>query len=431
MTTYNLPKDARELLGYVSELESRAREAERSVKEQLDHIREANDERDAGRVEELERKETAFARKRKRALADLDRRKKGIARAERELTERREKVERDLKEREKAFEALVGQTTDGFALIADAWADYETARAELAYVQFKKKSPPAPVAAKAVREKGAELAEAVRRAKAAEWVIELYEWQLPWITELREASELESFVKRDEDKDTRREEDPAAHWLSPEEYKSLSTAERNQRSLDRYLRSRKTPWQLGRDYERYVGYLREQDGYKVTYHGIFKGFDDLGRDVLAEKDGRLEVIQCKRWAREKTIHEKHVFQLYGTMVLAKLENPDLEVIGTFTTTTRLSEKAREVANYLGIKVEEGLRLNDYPRIKCNVARAGALAGEKIYHLPFDQQYDSTVIEPHRGERYAFTVVEAEGLGFRRAWRWHPNASAGDNHAAAS
>lgn len=57
--------------------------------------------------------------------------------------------------------------------------------------------------------------------------------------------------------------------------------ERNQLALDRYLRSRKNPWQLGRDYERYVGYLREQDGWNVNYQRIFRGFEDLGR-VLAE-----------------------------------------------------------------------------------------------------------------------------------------------------
>ena len=131
------------------------------------------------------------------------------------------------------------------------------------------------------------------------------------------------------------------------------------------------------------------------------------------------MIQCKRWAREKTIHEKHIFQLYGTMVLARLESPGTEVRGTFTTTTHLSAKARAVADYLEIQVEEGLRLDEYPRIKCNVGRIGQSAGERIYHLPFDQQYDATVIEPERGERYVRTVAEAEELGFRRAWRWRP------------
>jgi hypothetical protein len=65
-------------------------------------------------------------------------------------------------------------------------------------------------------------------------------------------------------------------------------------------------------------------------------------------------------------------------------------------------------------VEESFPLADYPRIKCNVARP---AGERIYHLPFDQQYDATVIEPDRGEFYAWTTTDAEPKGFRRAWRW--------------
>ena len=46
-------------------------------------------------------------------------------------------------------------------------------------------------------------------------------------------------------------------------------------------------------------------------------------------------------------------------------------------------------------------------------------GDKIYHLPFDQQYDRCIInEP--GEFYASTVAEAEKAGFRRAMRWRGN-----------
>ena len=74
---------------------------------------------------------------------------------------------------------------------------------------------------------------------------------------------------------------------------------------------------------------------------------------------------------------------------------------------------------LDIHVEENEPLADYPRIKCNVSRTG----ERIYHLPFDQQYDTTVVEPTRGERYVATAVEAEELGFRRAWRWRGETNA--------
>ena len=44
------------------------------------------------------------------------------------------------------------------------------------------------------------------------------------------------------------------------------------------------------------------------------------------------------------------------------------------------------------------------------------AKEKIYHLPFDQQYDRIAIDAGKGECYTATVKEAEKLGFRRAFR---------------
>jgi hypothetical protein len=44
------------------------------------------------------------------------------------------------------------------------------------------------------------------------------------------------------------------------------------------------------------------------------------------------------------------------------------------------------------------------------------------HLPFDQQYDATLVELERGERWVSTVAEAEALGFRRAWRWRSSSA---------
>jgi hypothetical protein len=64
-----------------------------------------------------------------------------------------------------------------------------------------------------------------------------------------------------------------------------------------------------------------------------------------------------------------------------------------------------------VNVEENLPLSDYPRIKCNISRQTC---EKIYHLPTDVAYDSTVIEPDRGEFYTASAAHAEPLGFRRA-----------------
>jgi len=40
----------------------------------------------------------------------------------------------------------------------------------------------------------------------------------------------------------------------------------------------------------------------------------------------------------------------------------------------------------------------------------------------NQQYDTTLIEPGRGERWVSTCAEAEDLGFLLAWRWRANAA---------
>lgn len=42
------------------------------------------------------------------------------------------------------------------------------------------------------------------------------------------------------------------------------------------------------------------------------------------------------------------------------------------------------AQKLGVEFNELAKFSDYPLIKCNVSMRD---GEKIYHLPFDQQYD--------------------------------------------
>ena len=63
---------------------------------------------------------------------------------------------------------------------------------------------------------------------------------------------------------------------------------------------------IGRLYERYVGYIWEMKGYNVDYVGIFKGYEDLGRDLICHKGNEIVVIQCKNWSRFRTIYEKHI-----------------------------------------------------------------------------------------------------------------------------
>ena len=87
--------------------------------------------------------------------------------------------------------------------------------------------------------------------------------------------------------------------------------------------------------------------------------------------------------------------------------------------TVLSEKAKEFAQILKISYKENIQLGEFPRIKCNIGVGEFGNKTKIYHLPFDQQYDVTKIDG-KEEFMAMTVEEAEKAGYRRAYRWHGN-----------
>ena len=214
------------------------------------------------------------------------------------------------------------------------------------------------------------------------------------------------------------EHDRTRDFLSKEEYLQLSVTERNQLALDRYKNSHnKSKWQIGRDYELYVGYKYTQKGFAVDYFGSYMGLEDLGRDLIAKKGEKTLIIQCKYWSSIKNIHEKHINQLYGTMISYCIENnvSKENVKGILITNITLSDMAKKMANYLGIEFVENFSSGDYPCIKCNIGKDEFGNPTKIYHLPFDQQYDSTKItEP--GEFYATTVAEAENAGFRRAFK---------------
>lgn len=215
------------------------------------------------------------------------------------------------------------------------------------------------------------------------------------------------------------ESDPVRGWLSKEEWNSMPEDERNQLALNRYIDSRKkSKWQIGRDYELSVAHEYISQGFDVETTGSYLGLEDMGRDLIATKGDKVYIIQCKYWSEKKTIHEKHIFQLYGSTVSYRLENPELlsEPVAIFVTNIQLSPKARRVAKYLQVRAVENHPMKNFPRIKCNVGR-DEYGQTKIYHLPMDDQYDKVKIcKP--GECYAFTVQEAVRKGFRRAYKWH-------------
>ncbi len=235
--------------------------------------------------------------------------------------------------------------------------------------------------------------------------------------DLLSIAEASSIEEIEENRDRSRD------YLSNEEWNRLSTSERNQLALDRYISRQKSKWQIGRDYEMCCAHYLEQRNFGVCRNGIEKGFEDMGIDLIATRQsapGCFEtyVIQCKCWKSDRPIRENVIFQLYGSYILYELQyrqSKNSLFLNSITPVimapdfSQLSDTAKLICNRLRIKIVQ-LPFTEFPRIKCNINN-----GSKIYHLPFDQQYDRTEIKL-QGEFYARTVAEAENAGFRRAKR---------------
>lgn len=218
--------------------------------------------------------------------------------------------------------------------------------------------------------------------------------------------------------------DRTRDFLTADEYRRMTTAQRNQLALDRYNARPKSNWVIGTEYEMYCEHILRRRGFETIDFGVRERLNDLGRDIIAKDGEKTYIIQCKRWAEGREVHENVVCQLYGTTMEYSLrvnrDNPtptlfDEEVVPMLMTTAELSETAREFAKKLGVVVLR-VKMGDYPQIKCHIGKDG----ERIYHLPFDQQYYNTHIDEYKGDRYVDSVEEAEGLGFRRAYRWQGN-----------
>lgn len=337
----------------------------------------------------------------------------------------------ELRKVQSEINTVIAEKSKGFPWLAEKIAEYFELRDFTIAEYLEKKFRPALSTAERVKELAKEKRILKREFLIARNFVNYYETLFPWLTEYV-GDDFDDLIRQVEDEENKKEseEDPVFQYIPKAEYIMREEGERNQIALDRYYDSRKHPWQIGRDYERYIGYLYENEGFEVYYQGIEMGMEDLGRDLICKKNGVVDIVQCKNWAQHKTIHEKHINQLFGTAIkyyldfIAKEKGksqlelfPDIlkqgKIKATFTTSTKLSDTAKQFADALGIEVKENFPMKNYPVIKCNLASNG----NKIYHLPFDQQYDNTKITK-KGEFYVATVAEAEKLGFRRAWRWH-------------
>ncbi len=312
-----------------------------------------------------------------------------------------------------------------FTYSATMSADYEAALLEEEEKRLIWKPRPALSAAETVSEVKRKFRQSQSELKV---MLYKYEFLLTTFPELRKYVDDEkgllSLVDAENYGDFADNYDRARDYLTDEEYSKLSVTQRNQLALDHYNARPKSNWVIGTEYEMYCEHLIRQQGYSTIDFGVRHRINDLGRDIIAKKGATTYIIQCKRWATDKEIHENVICQLYGTTIEYNIQtqkdnhNPtlfdeDLVVIPVLMTTTKVSDTAKAFADKLGVMVNV-VKMGKYPQIKCNINN-----GNKIYHLPFDQQYYTTRIEKP-GEKYAWTVEEAEKSGFRRAFRWQGN-----------
>ena len=300
------------------------------------------------------------------------------------------------------------------ALIDEKYIDY-----------LENKKRPAPKKAAEARDIKKEKTFLNKKLKLLEYELNTLKSNLPIIEEIEEdLIDKNEILSHLEHQNQKKEFNEVRDNLIKNEKskKKLSETQKNQLALDKYINKNHNKLSIGRLYERYIGYLYELENWKVTFFGIVEGLEDLGRDLICQNEKTIKIVQCKNWGKENIIREKHIYQLFATSIHYKITNKEkikknkLKVEPVFVYSNEVSEEANLAAKELKVELRKVSLDKTYPMIKCNINKVKGKT-TKIYHLPFDQQYDKIYIEKQKGEFYALNVKEAEKNGFRRAKRF--------------
>lgn len=411
-------KDKEKLSSEMEKIKKEKGEALSHSREQQVQLNRAIEDKEqlSSEAENLRREKDEFLKRYQTSIDTIRNEVSLLAEQNTLLKEANEKLQCEKESHATSLKQLLSSNLEAIPWLAGMMGDYLTYDLEVLAKQLDWGSSVERMKkVKSIREIRQEAKARIAEAKVAVYELEYAKTLFPALEDV-----LDTDYKELNLKGTLPEHDTVRDYLSREEWSQLTERERNQLALNRYIESsHKSKWQIGRDYELSVGYYYSKQGCEVDTFGSYMKLEDLGRDLIVKKEDQVRIVQCKYWSQSKEIHEKHLFQLYGTVVAYCIENRLCQdkVKGVFVTNITLSPMARQCAERLGIIVKERFSLKDYPRIKCNIGRDELGYSTKIYHLPMDQQYDTVKISKP-GECFAFTVEEAEDKGFRRAFRWH-------------
>jgi hypothetical protein len=181
------------------------------------------------------------------AFQNLARERKGRLEAEQQIRETEAELGK-LKTHTANLITIVEQRKIQFPWLATAIADFHAFESERDAVHLERKRHPARKSAEVVREHGRAKREAELNLRMLRYRVDYYEKLFPWIVEYVGDDVPDEVVEvtRATPEFT---EDPAAQWLTKAEYEKLPTAEKYQRALDNWRSSKKTRWQIGREYE--------------------------------------------------------------------------------------------------------------------------------------------------------------------------------------
>ena len=257
----------------------------------------------------------------------------------REITLRN--LQKQYDEKVENFNSIVNEKSQTYPWLATLFSELKYIEDEKISHHFKHKPHPAIKAAEEISRIAKEKRALQKLNKMYEYQLNYYENLFPWLEDFKELDPVSAYkIVNELETDMSSEYESVREWLSPEDYKNLPSSEKWQLALQRYLSKQKTNWEVGIDYERYIGYIYENKGYLVKYQGALLGLEDMGRDLQATSNKETVIIQCKRWSASKTIHEKHIFQLYGSLVQLRIERNDNSIRGIFITSASLSPVAK-------------------------------------------------------------------------------------------
>ena len=168
----------------------------------------------------------------------------------------------------------------------------------------------------------------------------------------------------------------------------------------------------GVQYERYVGHLFEEQGFRVIYNGIRKGKNDGGIDLIARGDRKIRLVQCKRW--NIAVNCDVISRLHGgverfvwTERKGKSEKMLTSIRGVLATSGDVEPDAMELARHLGIFVMKKLEYKFYPAIKAKEIIPGA----GRFLLPFNPGYDRMDFRLGNGDKFFMSIRDALSNGF--------------------